>query len=165
VQYRGLRAAGYDFDDCDLGRVAQAKADQSQKQSSAALCWCLGPPCSDRSFGGHVVWKVARGGTRDRAERKPCRLKSETRDAQFLRLVEQAIPPERRIARPTMARVAGSKPCTSYIPPNPRHSAIFRFLISHGMLFAYERPLRARSGPFREVSLYRLPPVWAALLG
>src|SRR5258708_695299 len=33
--------------------------------------------------------------------------------------------PDRRIARPAMARDAGSKPSTSYIPPNLRYSAIF----------------------------------------
>ena len=65
------RASGYDFDHCDLASVEQAirKADQSRKQSSAALCRCLGPQCSDRKFGGRIVWKVAPGGTRDRSER------------------------------------------------------------------------------------------------
>jgi hypothetical protein len=41
-------------------RASDHKADQSQKQSSAALCRCLGPQYCDRSFGRHVVWKVAR---------------------------------------------------------------------------------------------------------
>jgi hypothetical protein len=42
-------------------RISDQKANQSQKQRSAALCRCLGPQYCNRSFGCYSVWKVARG--------------------------------------------------------------------------------------------------------
>jgi hypothetical protein len=42
------------------------KADQSHKQTNASLCRSLGPKYRDRSFGRHIVWNLARGGTCDR---------------------------------------------------------------------------------------------------
>ena len=61
VQCRLLQAGVYDFDHCiSLRSNMQSESDQSQRQSNNALCRCLGAQYRNRSFGGHVVWKVAR---------------------------------------------------------------------------------------------------------
>ena len=64
-------------------RTSDWKADQSQRQSNAALCRCLGPQYCDRSFGRHIVWKVARGGTCDPTDQKRRRFKSRTRNHRY----------------------------------------------------------------------------------
>ena len=85
--------------------VENWKTDQSQKLSSAALCRCLGPQYCDRSFGRHVVRKVARGGTCDRTNQKRYGFKSRT--CNHLKLLAIAV--ARRHSNPSLiSAITGS---------------------------------------------------------
>jgi hypothetical protein len=85
-----LRAAGYDFDHCDLGSVAQAKADQVR--SKVALRFVGASARNAR-----IVVSAATSYGKLRAGRTIVRTKTSqvqipTRNIRFLRLVERAIP-------------------------------------------------------------------------
>jgi len=59
VQYRAATLHG--LERFDLANAEQAIRSTFKAKNSAAPCPWLGQQCFGRSFGDHVVWKVASG--------------------------------------------------------------------------------------------------------